>query len=142
MPISVWSVGKCLIIIGTEGLLDSALDRCKNKAGYEIDSTVCDLAAALAFGIARNYPFHDGNKRVALIASFLFAELNGVRMTVTEVDGAASFLALAAGGLSEADLAKRFKAHSRPRIASSSMLSDSRSFCTADSFSARPNSIP
>ena len=48
-----------------------------------------------------------------LIASFLFAELNGVRMTATEVDAAATFLALAAGELSEADLAKWFKANSR-----------------------------
>ena len=47
------------------------------------------------------------------IASFLFVELNGVRMTATEVDAAASFLALAAGELSEADLAKWFKANSR-----------------------------
>ena len=94
-------------------LLDSALNRCKNKAGYKVDSNVYDLAAALAFGIAKNHPFHDGNKRIALIASFLFVELNGVRMTATEVDAAASFLALAAGELSEADLAKWFKANSR-----------------------------
>lgn len=98
--------------IRDRGLLDSALNRCKNKAGYK-DSTVYDLAAALAFGIAKNHPFHDGNKRIALIASFLFAELNGVRMTATEVDAAATFLALAAGELSEADLAKWFKANSR-----------------------------
>ena len=57
--------------------------------------------------------FHDGNKRIALVASFLFAELNGLRMTATEVDAAATFLALAAGELSEADLAKWFKANSR-----------------------------
>jgi death-on-curing protein len=95
------------------GLLDSALNRPKNKAGYEVDSAVYGLAAALAFRIAKNHPFHDGNKRIALIASFLFAELNGVRMTATEVDAAASFLALAAGELSEADLAKWFKANSR-----------------------------
>jgi death on curing protein len=99
--------------IRDRGLLDSALNRCKNKAGYKVDSTVYDLAAALAFGIAKNHPFHDGNKRIALIASFLFVELNGVRMTATEADAAASFLALAAGDLSEADLAKWFKANSR-----------------------------
>lgn len=99
--------------IRDQGLLDSALDRPKNKAGYEVDSAVYGLAAAFAFRIAKNHPFHDGNKRIALIASFLFAELNGVRMTATEVDAAASFLALAAGELSEADLAKWFKANSR-----------------------------
>ncbi len=99
--------------IRDRGLLDSALNRCKKKAGSKVDSTVYDLAAALAFGIAKNHPFHDGNKRIALIASFLFVELNGVRMTATEVDAAASFLALAAGDLSEADLAKWFKANSR-----------------------------
>ena len=99
--------------IRDRGLLDSALNRCKKKAGSKVDSTVYDLAAALAFGIANNHPFHDGNKRIALIASFLFVELNGVRMTATEVDAEASFLALAAGKLSEADLAKWFKANSR-----------------------------
>ena len=99
--------------IRDRGLLDSALNRCKKKAGSKVDSTVYYLAAALAFGIAKNHPFHDGNKRIALIASFLFVELNGVRMTATEVDAAASFLALAAGKLSEADLAKWFKANSR-----------------------------
>ena len=101
--------------IRDQGLLDSALNRCKNKAGYKVDSTVYELAAALAFGIAKNHPFHDGNKRIALIASFLFAELNGLRMTATEVDAAATFLALAAGELSEADLAKWFKANSRAK---------------------------
>ncbi len=99
--------------IRDRGLLDSALNLCNNRAGYKVDSTVYDLAAALAFGIAKNHPFHDGNKRIALIASFLFVELNGVRMTATEADAAASFLALAAGELSEADLAKWFKANSR-----------------------------
>ncbi len=99
--------------IRDRGLLDSALNRCKKKAGSKVDSTVYDLAAALAFGIAKNHPFHDGNMRIALIASFLFVELNGVRLTATEVDAAASFLALAAGELSEAGLAKWFKANSR-----------------------------
>ena len=99
--------------IRDRGLLDSALNLCKKKAGSKVDSTVYDLAAALAFGIAKNHLFHDGNMRIALIASFLFAELNGVRMTATEVDAAAAFLALAAGKLSEADLAKWFKANSR-----------------------------
>ena len=99
--------------IRDRGLLDSALNRCKNRAGYKVDSTVYNRAAALAFRIAKNHPFHDGNKRIALIASFLFAELNGLRMTATEVDAAATFLALAAGELSEANLAKWFKANSR-----------------------------
>ena len=73
----------------------------------------------MRFGNWRNDASQDhsqaikGSHSFVATYSFLFVELNGVRMTATEVDAAASFLALAAGELSEADLAKWFKANSR-----------------------------
>lgn len=100
-----------------KGLLTSALSRCKNKVGYETEPTVHALAAALAYGLAKNHPFHDGNKRIALIASFTFAELNGLHMTATEAEAAKTFLALAAGEISAVNLARWFEAQSNVRRA-------------------------
>lgn len=88
-----------------EGLLDSALLRYVNRAAYEPDATLTELAAALAYGLAMNHPFHDGNKRIAMIAAFTFLEINGKRVTATELDAYEAFMGLAAGKLSEAELA-------------------------------------
>ncbi len=98
-----------------EGLLESALGRYINKAMYEPDSSLAELAAALAFGLARNHAFNDGNKRIALIASFTFLELNGVRVTATEAEAYEAVYGLAAGQLSETDMAAWFAAHSKSR---------------------------
>ncbi len=98
-----------------EGLLESALGRCINKAMYEPDSSLAELAAALAFGLAKNHAFNDGNKRIALIASFTFLELNGVRVTATEAEAYEAVYGLAAGQLSESDMAAWFAAHSKSR---------------------------
>ena len=89
-----------------EGLLQSALHRCVNKAAYEPDSTIPELAASLAYGLAMNHPFNDGNKRIAMIASFAFLEMNGMRMQASELDAYEVFMDLAAGRLTEAELAK------------------------------------
>ena len=89
-----------------EGLLQSALHRCVNKAAYEPDSTIPELAASLAYGLAMNHPFNDGNKRIAMIASFAFLEMNGMRMQESELDAYEVFMDLAAGRLTEAELAK------------------------------------
>lgn len=97
------------------GLLDSALDRCRNKASYEPESSVAALAAALAYGLARNHCFNDGNKRISLIASFAFAQINGLRVTASEPVAYAAILALAAGELSESQMADWFAKHSLPR---------------------------
>jgi len=88
------------------GLLDSALRRPLNKFAYG-DPDLCDLAAAYAYGIARNHPFVDGNKRTTLVASLTFLELNGSKMTSTQAENLAVFLALAAGELEEDGLAAR-----------------------------------
>jgi death-on-curing protein len=100
-----------------EGLLESALGRCVNKAMYEPDASIAELAAALAFGLAKNHPFNDGNKRIALIASFAFLELNGARLTATEAEAYEAIYGLAAGEVSEREMAAWFAAHSKPRRA-------------------------
>jgi len=100
-----------------EGLLESALGRCVNKAIYEPESSLAALAASLAFGLAKNHAFNDGNKRIALIASFTFLELNRVRVTATEAEAYAAIYGLAAGELSESELATWFEEHSKARRA-------------------------
>ncbi len=86
-------------------LLLSALDRPRNRHHYASDSDLFDLAAAYGFGIARNHPFVDGNKRVAFQAMYVFLGLNGVRLDATEEDVVTTILALAAGSVTEPELA-------------------------------------
>jgi death-on-curing protein len=92
------------------GALASALARPINRWGYGEDDP-CSLAAAYAFGIARNHAFADGNKRTAWIAARLFLRLNGVELAFTDHDAIATVLALAAGELSEDELADWFRTH-------------------------------
>lgn len=96
------------------GLLASALGRQQNLAAYG-EPDCAALAATLAWGIARNHPFVDGNKRSAFVAGALFMELNGFRLVASEADVVLTFLALAAGDVSEAALADWFRANSQPR---------------------------
>ena len=93
------------------GLFESAMARPENLAAYG-DPDVRDLAAAYAFGIARNHPFIDGNKRTAFVVSATFLLLNGRDLTATEIQVVETFLALAAGELSENDLAAWFRENS------------------------------
>ena len=94
------------------GALASAMDRARNLAAYG-EPDVAALAAAYAFGIARNHPFTDGNKRSAAVISETFLTLNGHRLTVSDAELVVVFLALAAGELSEDELADWFRAHLR-----------------------------
>ena len=91
-------------------MLDSALGRPRNKWAYE-QGDLAALAAAYGFGIARNHPFADGNKRTALLAIYTFLGLNGVDFAVPEADFAAVILALAAGEVSEDALAGWIRGH-------------------------------
>jgi len=88
-----------------EGLLESALDRPRNRWAYE-QAELAELAAAYAFGIARKHPFVDGNKRTSLLALYTFLGVNGIDFVVAEADAAAMILALAAGEVSEESLAR------------------------------------
>jgi death on curing protein len=87
------------------GMLESALGRPRNQQAYSTEVDLAALAAAYAFGISRNHPFVDGNKRAAFIAMDLFLILNGHELVVEETDAIATFLALAAGDLGEDGLA-------------------------------------
>lgn len=97
------------------GLLESALERPRNRFRYEPDSDLSALAAAYGFGIARDHPFLDGNKRVAFQAMYLFLGLNGFRIDVAEEEVVATILALASGELDEASLAAWLRDHITPR---------------------------
>jgi death on curing protein len=91
--------------IRDEGLLESALARPMNLAAYNPDADLAALAAAYAYGIARNHPFIDGNKRTAYVAMELFLIDHGLLLTAEDGDAVLTFLALAAGDLTEDALA-------------------------------------
>ena len=88
-----------------EGLLDSALARPRNLQGYG-DPSLAELAAAYAFGISRDHPFMDGNKRVSFVVTLLFLVLNGFDIHASDAECALVWQDLAAGGMSEARLAR------------------------------------
>ncbi len=91
-------------------LLDGAMARAQNLAAYgEPDAAA--LAAAYAFGIARNHPFVDGNKRTAAVVAETFLVLNGYALNATDAELVVAVLALAAGELSEEELADWFRGH-------------------------------
>ena len=92
------------------GMLDSAMARPQNLAQYG-DPDAAALAAAYAFGIARNHPFTDGNKRTAAVVSETFLMLNGYALGATDAELVVAFVALAAGELSEDELADWFRQH-------------------------------
>lgn len=93
------------------GLLSSALARPQNQAAYG-EPSVFDLAAAYAFGIIRNHPFVDGNKRTGFLATYVFLDLNGWELIASEVEAVAAVLALAANEMDEAGFASWLKAKS------------------------------
>ena len=98
--------------IRDEGLLESALSTPENLLAYG-KPTLFDLAASYAFGLVKDRPFIDGNKRAGFIVAVVFLELNGYRLEATEVAAALRTLALAAGEMSEAEYAAWLKSNSR-----------------------------
>lgn len=99
-----------------EGLFESALGRPENLIAYggdEVDHAA--VAAAYGFGLARNHPFVDGNKRAAFLAIGLFLYLNGYRLKTTQQDATLTILALAAGELTEPQLAEWIRVHAVKR---------------------------
>jgi death-on-curing protein len=100
------------------GLLESALARPINKYSYgETDLAV--LAAAYGFGIAKNHPFVDGNKRTALASIIVFLGLNRLDLDATQDEATAIVLGLAAGEVAEEVLARWLAANSKPLLAPS-----------------------
>jgi death-on-curing protein len=90
-----------------QGALESALARPKNLAAYG-EPDAAQLAAAYASGIAHNHPFVDGNKRAAWIIARLFLMANGVELHFDKADAIRTMFSLAAGELSEDELAEWF----------------------------------
>jgi death-on-curing protein len=93
------------------GLLASALARPLNLAAYDEQADAAALAAAYGFGIARNHPFIDGNKRTAYVCCELFLALNGVSLEADDGNCVSTMLALAAGDIGEADFAAWLRNH-------------------------------
>ncbi len=99
-----------------QGLFESALSRPLSLLAYG-DPDVAALAAAYGFGLARNHPFVDGNKRTAFVAVELFLALNGWDLMASDAECVLTTLALAAGDLSEDEFAHWLRTHIQPRSA-------------------------
>jgi death-on-curing protein len=95
-----------------EGALDSALARPVNLYAYGETDTF-RLAAAYAFGIVRNHPFVDGNKRTAFLAAYVFLRINGQELEADEVSAATAVLALASGESGENEFCNWLPANCR-----------------------------
>lgn len=96
-----------------EGLLLSALARPENLAA-DGQPDIADCAASYGFGLAKNHPFVDGNKRAAFLAIGMFLRLNAYRLATTQADATRAILALAAGELGESELAAWIRTHAAP----------------------------
>lgn len=94
------------------GLLESALARPKNIAAHG-NPTLYELAAACAFRLTRNHAFIDGNKRIAFAAIAVFLEVNAYELTAPQTEAYQAMIALAAGEMTEAHLAKWLEGYVR-----------------------------
>ena len=94
-------------------LLESAMVRPQNLVAYG-KPDAAELAAAYAFGIARNHPFADGNKRTAAVVSETFLALNGYQLEASDAELVVAFLALAEGELGEDEMTDWFRGHVVP----------------------------
>jgi len=91
--------------IRDDGLLESALARPRNRLAYQPDVELCRIAAAYGFGLVRNHPFMDGNKRTGVLSVAVFLALNGRRFDPDEVEEVRTILDLAAGNTDEEEFA-------------------------------------
>jgi death on curing protein len=99
--------------VRNENVLESALARPKQKWHYGENADIPVLAAAYAVGVVRNHPYRDGNKRIGFLAMVTFLGINGYAFEATDTDVVTQFVALAAGDVSEAQLADWIRNHSR-----------------------------
>ena len=100
--------------IRDKALLESALNRPRQRFEYANDSSIFDLAASYCYGLANNHPFVDGNKRTALTVAAIFLEINGYNLNAPEPDAVVIIEDLAAGKLAEEHLSHWFSEHSFP----------------------------
>lgn len=92
------------------GLFESALARPQQLVAYG-QPDIAEIAASYGYGIARNHPFVDGNKRTAFVATQLFLMLNGFRLAASDPEHVLTMLAVAAGEISEAEFAAWVRNH-------------------------------
>ena len=100
--------------IRDQGLFESAMDRPRNLFAYsDPTATLYQLAASYAYGLAKNHAFVDGNKRTAFVVCLSFLKQNGIILTASQEMRYLTFYALAAGDLTEAELAEWLQQNSR-----------------------------
>ena len=100
--------------VNNDNLIESALARPQNLYAY-VGGDLPRLAAAYAYGVAKNDGYRDGNKRTAFISCYTFLGLNGLRLEADEVDVVATMLELATDAISEEGFAEWLRAHVVPR---------------------------
>lgn len=98
-----------------DGVLESALARPRNLFAYENVTDFARLASAFAFGITKDHPFIDGNKRAAFAAATLFLAKNGVDLTAPQPEAYAAMMELAGGDMSEEEFADWIRANLAPK---------------------------
>jgi death-on-curing protein len=98
-----------------EGLLESALARPQHIQTYNPDASLAELAASYGYGVAKNHAFIDGNKRAAFLSIGLFLAINGRRLIASQVDAIETMLAVAAGSMTEQQLALWIAQNSKER---------------------------
>jgi len=98
-----------------ENILQSALARARQKWSYGDERDLAVLAAAYGFGLVRNHPYHDGNKRIGFLALATFLGINGYELTPTDADVVTTMVTLAEGRLSEPQLARWIRDHMEPQ---------------------------
>ena len=97
-----------------EGMLDSALNRPRQKWNYDNEVDIAALAAAYTFGIAKNHGFVDGNKRAAFMTAYSFLGMNGHDFDAAETEVVTTIESVAAGRLTEAELGVWFRKNIKP----------------------------
>ena len=97
-----------------DGALEASLARPRHLHGYEPESDLPRLAAAYGFGIVRNHPFNDANKRTGFLAIGLFLARNSRQLTAEPVEAIAVILRLAEGKMTELELASWIRQNIRP----------------------------
>ncbi len=96
-----------------ENVLESALARPKQKWHYDPEADLPSLAAAYAFGLVKNHPYRDGNKRIGFLAMATFIDVNGYELDATDADVVTAIIALASGSHSGSTLTDWIRQHAR-----------------------------
>jgi death-on-curing protein len=97
-----------------ENVLESALARAKQKWHYDPDADLPSLAAAYGFGLVKNHPYRDGNKRIGFLAMATFLDINGYELDATDAEVVTAILSLASGALSETTFTDWIRQHTHP----------------------------